>query len=228
MLTPVSHGHRLQQRRARGRTRAGRRRPRRPLDVCTSPHCSEPCSSLPPPPPPPSPLPTTSPFTEMPCLTATLVEGRRAHLGKVPPAWRPPCPLCTSPQLAPCQHQHPRQVGTLVSFGKWGSVSFPIKIFLKNIHESESPLIPVGTPEEGKPALQPPHPSSTQGEAANTFGGASTSMGHPPGPESREVTGWLGTVAWVPHTRALCQHPIPTALWAACHPSPLLPPMLFL
>lgn len=131
VLTPVSHGHRLQQRRARGRTRAGRQRPRRPLDTCTSPHCSEPCSSLPPPPPPPSLLPTTSPFTEMPCLTATLVESRRAHLGKVPPAWWPPCPLCTSPQLVPCQHQHQRQVGTLVSFGKWGSVSFPIKIFLK-------------------------------------------------------------------------------------------------
>lgn len=61
-LTPVSHGHRLQQRRARGRTRAGRRCPCRPLDTCTSPRCSEPCSSLPPPPPPSPPSPHHLPF----------------------------------------------------------------------------------------------------------------------------------------------------------------------
>lgn len=129
---------------------------------------------------------------------------------------------CAMPAPAPAPGGHS------CVFWKMGFGFFSNKNLFKKIHESESPLIPVGTPEEGKPALQPPHPSSTRGEAANTFGGASTSMGHPPGPESREVTGWLGTVAWVPHTHALCQHPIPTALWAACHPSPLLPPMLFL
>lgn len=131
-----------------------------------------------------------------------------------------------------CAVPAPAPGGHSCVFWKMGFGFFSNKNLFKKIHESESPLIPLGTPEEGKPALQPPHPSSTRDEAANTFGGASRGQHqHGAPPRTREqrshwVAGDSGLGAT--HTHALCQHPIPTALWAACHPSPLLPPMLFL
>lgn len=94
---------------------------------------------------------------------------------------------CAVPAPAPAPGGHS------CVFWKMGFGFFSNKNLFKKIHESESPLIPVGTPEEGKPALQPPHPSSTQGEAANTFGeGPAPAWGTPQDQRAEKSLGGWG------------------------------------